>query len=179
MNEIIKKNGINYGVILGILGIVSHTIVYLMGGITKENAITGGVIQIVFWLAYLILRLYQCVSTKKQLGFVTLKDLFTTLTITVTIGIVISQIYAFLLNNYIDPAYGSSMNEFINSQQVEAMKVMKGFMEVSKKDIKEVANVDNFSAMVFLKGTFFSILVSSVMNIILAAIFKSKPQENY
>jgi hypothetical protein len=33
MNEIIKKNGINFGITLGVLGIASQMIVYAMGGI--------------------------------------------------------------------------------------------------------------------------------------------------
>ena len=71
MNEIIKKNGIKFGVILGIIGIVSQLTVYLLGGITKENAITGSVIQFVFWLAYLITRIVQSTTTKKELnGFI-------------------------------------------------------------------------------------------------------------
>ena len=65
MNEAIKKNGIKFGIILGLIGILSQVTVYLLGGITKENAITGSVIQIVFWLAYLITRIVQSLNTKK------------------------------------------------------------------------------------------------------------------
>ena len=75
MNEIIKKNGINFGVILGVIGIVSQMTVYAIGGISKENAILNSVIQFVFWAAYLIVRIIQCNKTKKEFnGFISLKE---------------------------------------------------------------------------------------------------------
>ena len=60
MNELLKSNGIKYGIILGGIGILMHLIIYLIGGLTAENAITGGVIQFVFWLGYLGVRIFQC-----------------------------------------------------------------------------------------------------------------------
>ena len=175
MNEAIKKNGIKFGVILGVIGILSQLTVYLLGGITKENAITGSVIQFVFWLAYLITRIVQCIRTKKELnGVASFKELFTTLTITISIGILISQIFTFLLNNYIDVEYGKLMNAFINDQQVVAANAMKSFTEVSTEDLKELAKTDNFSIIKILQGTAMAFLISSIMNLILAAIFKSK-----
>ena len=175
MNEIIKKNGINFGIILGIVGILSQLTVYLLGGITKENAITGSIIQVVFWLAYLVIRIVQCNSTKKEMnGLITFKDVFTTLTITITIGILISQMFTFLLNNYIDVEYGKAMNTFMNEQQIVAQNAMKSFTKVSNEDLQELAKTNNFSLIKILQGTAMAFLISSIMNLILAAIFKSK-----
>ena len=100
--------------------------------------------------------------------------MFTTLTISITIGIFISQLFTYSLNNFIDTDYGTEMNEFMNKQQVIAMKAMKNFTEVSSQDIKEVANTDNFSIIKTGQAFVMSILISSIMNLILAAIFKSK-----
>lgn len=175
MNETIKKNGIKFGIILGLIGILSQVTVYLLGGITKENAITGSGIQIVFWLAYLITRIVQSLNTKKELnGFISFKDLFTTLTITITIGILISQIFTFLLNNFIDAEYGKLMNDFINDQQIVAANAMKSFTEISTEDLKEIAKTNNFSIIKILQGSAMAFLISSIMNLILSAIFKSK-----
>ncbi|MFY7988490.1 MAG: DUF4199 domain-containing protein [Flavobacterium sp.] len=173
MNEIIKKNGINFGIILGVLGITSQMIVYAMGGISKENAILNSVLQFVFWLAFLITRIVQCNKTKKEFnGFISLKDLFTTLTITVTIGILISQFFTYALNNFIDAEYGNTMNEFMNEQQIVAQNAMKSFMKVSSEDLKKIAETNNFSILNILQGTLIAFLLSSLMNLILAAIFK-------
>jgi len=175
MNEVLKSNGVKYGIILGGAGILMHLIIYLLGGITEENAITGGVIQFVFWLGYLGVRIFQCINTKKDFNnSITFKELFTTLTISITIGIFISQLFTYSLNNFIDAEYGAEMNEFMNKQQVIAMKAMKDFTEVSSQDIKEVAKTDNFSIIKTGQAFVMSILISSIMNLILAAIFKSK-----
>jgi hypothetical protein len=177
MNEIIKKNGIKFGVILGIIGIASQLTVYALGGISKENAILNSVIQFVFWAAFLITRIVQCNQTKKEFnGFISLKDLFTTLTITIIIGISISQFFTFVFNNFIDTEYGTAMNEFMNEQQVIAKNAMKSIMKVSSEDLKKIAETDNFSILNILQGTLIAFLISSLMNLILAAIFKkNKP----
>jgi hypothetical protein len=180
MNEIIKKNGIKFGVILGLLGITSQVIIYLMGGISQENAILNSVIQIVFWLSFLLVRIFQCIQTKREFNnFIAFKDLFTTLTITILIGILISQLFTFLLNNYIDANYGTAMNDFMNEQQIIAQNAMKSFTNVSSEDLKEIANKNNFSLINILQGSLIAFLLSSVMNLILAAIFKSKPKEQF
>ena len=125
MNEVLKSNGIKYGIILGGIGILMHLIIYLIGGLTAENAITGGVIQFVFWLGYLGVRIFQCINSKKELNnSITFKELFTTLTISITIGIFISQLFTYSLNNFIDTEYGTEMNDFMNKQQVIAMIAM-------------------------------------------------------
>ena len=173
MNEIIKKNGINFGVILGVIGIVSQMTVYAIGGISKENAILNSVIQFVFWAAYLIVRIIQCNKTKKEFnGFISLKELFTTLTVTIIIGILISQSFTYLFNNFIDAEYGNNLNEFMNEQQIVAQNAMKSFTKVTSEDLKKIAETNNFSILNILQGSLIAFLLSSVMNLILAAIFK-------
>ena len=173
MNDIIKKNGINFGITLGVLGIASQMIVYAMGGISKENAILNSILQFVFWLAFLAIRIVQCNKTKKEFnGFISLKELFTTLTVTVIIGILISQSFTFLFNNFIDVEYGNAMNEFMNEQQIVAQNAMKSFTKVTSEDLKKIAETNNFSILNILQGSLIAFLLSSVMNLILAAIFK-------
>lgn len=175
MNEILKSNGVKYGIILGGIGILMHLTIYLLSGLTKENAITGSIIQLVFWLGYLGVRIFQCINTKKEFNnTITFKELFTTLTIAITIGIFISQLFTYSLNNFIDADYGATMNEFMNKQQIIAMKAAKDYVEVSNQDIKDMANTDNFSIIKTGQAFVMSILISSIMNLILAAIFKSK-----
>lgn len=180
MNEIIKKNGIKFGIIFGLLGITSQVVIYLMGGISQENAIFNSIIQIVFWLGYLLIRIFQCIQTKKEFNnYIAFKDLFTTLTITVLIGILVSQFFTFLLNNYIDIEYGAAMNDFMNEQQIIAQNAMKSFTNVTSERLKEIANKNNFSLINILQGTLIAFLLSSVMNLILATIFKSKPKAQF
>ena len=180
MNEILKKNGIFYGYIIGLFGILSLIVVYIMGGVSKENIITSGVISIIFWISFVVIRVIQCNKTKKEMNnIISFKEIFTTLTISVTVGIIISQVFAFVFLNFIDVEYGNTMNEFLNKQQLESAKAMKGIFDYSKEELKEMKNANNFSIVKILQGTAFSIVISSIMNLILAAIFKSKQEDTY
>jgi hypothetical protein len=64
-------------------------------------------------------------------------------------------------------------------QQIIAQNAMKSFTNVSSEDLKEIANKNNFSLINILQGSLIAFLLSSVMNLILAAIFKSKPKEQF
>jgi hypothetical protein len=112
-------------------------------------------------------------KTKKEFnGFISLKELFTTLTLTIIIGILISQSFTYLFNNFIDAEYGNNLNEFMNEQQIVAQNAMKSFTKVTSEDLKKIAETNNFSILNILQGSLIAFLLSSVMNLILAAIFK-------
>ena len=49
---------------------------------------------------------------------------------------------------------------------------MKNFTKVTSEDLKKIAETNNFSILNILQGTLIAFLLSSVMNLILAAIFK-------
>lgn len=167
MNEIIKKNGIKFGILLGIAGILSQLIIYLSGG----TELIASVIGVVFWIIYLLIRILQLINTKKELnGIISFKEAFTTLFICIINGILISQLFTYLLMNHIDVEYGNNLNEFMITKQIEISKAMGA----KSSDLKELAKTNNFSPLTILQGTAIAILISSVMNLILAAIFKSK-----
>ena len=90
----------------------------------------------------------------------------------VIIGILISQSFTYLFNNFIDVEYGNTLNEFMNEQQIVAQNAMKNFTKVTSEDLKKIAETNNFSILNILQGTLIAFLLSSVMNLILAAIFK-------
>jgi hypothetical protein len=60
----------------------------------------------------------------------------------------------------------------MNEQQIVAQNAMKNFTNVTSEDLKKVAETNNFSILNILQGTLIAFLLSSVMNLILAAIFK-------
>jgi hypothetical protein len=55
---------------------------------------------------------------------------------------------------------------------------MKSFTRVTSQDIEEIKKTDNFSLKNITQGSMATFLISSVMNLILAAIFKSKTPEH-
>ena len=168
INEVIKKNGITYGLIIGIVACLSQTLTYVGGAAIYKSTVYGILIGLIFWG----IRIYQAITTKKQLGnTISLKDSFTTLLISTSIGILISITFSFVLYNFIAPEFKPEMNTFMNSKQLELLKAMGK----SSSELNELLKNDNFSIINLLKGGLFSIVVSSIFNLIVSAIIKSKP----
>jgi hypothetical protein len=172
MNEIIKKNGIKFGIIIGLLAIVFEVIKYLGGLAIYKIPVVGLVIGLVYW----IIRIYQSSVIKKEFNnIISLKEVFTALLISTTLGILISILFNFVFYNFIVAEFKPELNDFMNSSMVELFKIMG--RETNK--IKELAENDNFSIINLGKSGVFSILFSSFFNLILAAIFKNKSKDQF
>ncbi len=172
MNEILKKNGITFGIIIGIIGIIKELLNYGLGSSFYKSPIAGIAFGLIFWLV----RIYQGYDTKKQMkNFISFKECFTTLLISTSLGIFISLLFNFVFYNYIVLDFRVEFNDFMNESMLQLYKIMG--KPVS--ELKEIASNDNFSVLNLIKGGMFSIIVSSLFNLIISAIFKSKPKDQY
>jgi len=173
MNEIIKKNGLTFGIILGLAGILSQISTYIIG---KSEA-TASFIGVIFWLIYIVIRIVQINKVKKELnGIISFKEGFTSLFICVLNGILISQLFTYIFMNHIDLEYGMELNKFMNDKAIEASYYVSKLAgeKIKTEDMKIIAETNNFSPLKLLQGSLIAILVSSILNLILAAIFKTK-----
>jgi hypothetical protein len=172
MNEIIKKNGITFGILIGLIAILKELLNYGFGSSFYKSPMAGIAFGLIFWLV----RIYQAYDTKKKMkDIISFKECFTTLLISTSLGIFISLTFNFVFYNFIVMDFSVEFNEFMNESMVQLYKIMgKSFTE-----LKEIASNDNFSILNLIKGGLFSIVVSSFFNLILAAIFKSKPKDQY
>lgn len=172
MNEIVKKNGIKFGVISGVVGILATTLMYLIDLSLFVNLWVGlGVIVI-----YIIIGCVLLSTTKKELnGIMTFKEAFTAYFVSALIGITISTLFNILLFNFIDTEARNIISDlFIKSQLQMMEKFGAPASEINKAAVKLQEN-SQFS----IKGQFFgflqSLVGSIIFGLILAAIFKSKP----
>lgn len=172
MNEIIKKNGIQFGIIIGIVAILFQIIIYVSGEALYKNVYLGFLFTTLYW----VIRIYQANKTKKDLhNTITLKEVFTTLLISTSIGILISVSFNYVFYNFIASDLKPEVNKFMNLKQLDIQKMFnKGNL-----DENQILNFDNFSFGNLFKGAIFSILISSIFNLILAAIFKTKTSNQY
>jgi hypothetical protein len=168
MNEIIKKNGIQYGIIIGFISILLPTVTYISDKPLYKNVYIGLLSFAIYW----VIRIHQAKKTKTELQsqIVTLKEIFTTLLISTTIGIIISTIFNYFFYNFFATDLMHETNEFMNLKQLEIQKVFNkgGF------DKRKIMELNNFSLEILLKNAVTSILISSIFNLILSAIFKTK-----
>ncbi len=169
MNEIIKKNGINFGIITGVISVLITTSIYIV----DLALMTKWWLALVIMLFYLIIGCILLVKSKKELGgFMTFKEGFTTYFISALIGIVTSVIFNIILFNYIDPDAAVTLKEMTLETTANMMKNFGAPTSEIKNAIEKLENYDQFSPIEQLKGSIWSIVGSAIFGLILAAIFK-------
>ncbi|HLP65382.1 DUF4199 domain-containing protein [Flavobacterium sp.] len=172
MNEIVKKNGITFGIITGVISILITTLMYTID-LNLFTSVWVGLCLIAF---YIIIGVVLLSKTKKELGGVfSFKDAFTTYFISAVVGILISVVFNILLFNFIDPSAKDAIKELSIKSTVEMMEKFDAPSASINETIKKLQESDQFSTIEQLKGSVFSMIFSAVFGIILAAIFKSKP----
>jgi hypothetical protein len=171
INEIIKKNGITFGVIIGVVSALITATIYAV----DLNLFTAWWIGVISILTYLILGIVLLVKTKKELkGVFSFKDAFTTYFIATVIGILISALFNIILFNVIDPSAKETVNELIIRYTTNMMQKFGTPASTINEAISKMKENDPYSPVELLKGSLFSIGFSSLFGLILAAIFKSK-----
>ena len=175
MNTIVKKNGINFGIITGVISVLTTTLIYVI----DLKLFTSWWLGILSLLIYLVLGIILMTKTKKELeGQFVFKDAFTTYFICAVVGILISVIFNIILFNFIDPAAKEIIKDLTIKTMVDMMNKFGAPAASINEALKSLKENDQFSIGNLLKGALTSILVSSVFGLILAAIFKTKTISN-
>lgn len=171
MNEIVKKNGIFFGIITSVISILITTLIYIID-MSLFTSIWLGLGLIVF---YIVIGCIMLSKTKKELGgTMTFKQGFTTYFLSAVIAIIISTLFNVLLFNFIDPGARETIKELSLESAVSMMEKFGTPQAEINKAIEKMQNTDQFETFELIKGSVFSILFSSIFALILAAIFKSK-----
>ncbi|RYZ85926.1 MAG: DUF4199 domain-containing protein [Proteobacteria bacterium] len=170
MNEIIKKNGVSYGIGLAVLSILTTTVVYAL------SLYSAWWINISMMLLYVVVFIVLLIKTKKEMnGLITFKEAFTTYFIAMVIMLVVSTLFNIVLYNFVDPGATEVMKEEIIRSTVSFMESMNTPAEAINKTVEDLQKQDNFSIVAQLKGLAIAICVGSIFGLILALIFKSRP----
>jgi len=174
MNEIIKKNGISYGIITGIVSALITTAIYSI----DLNLFTAWWVTLISISSYIIISIVLLSKTKKELkGIFSFKDAFTTYFISAVIGILISVVFNIILFNFIDPSAKESIKEISIKYAVEMMHKFNTPSSAVNEAVKKLQENDQFSIVELIKGSVFSIVFSALFGLLLALIFKSKPTQ--
>jgi uncharacterized membrane protein len=109
MNEIIKKNGVTFGIILGLFSILFTTAIYVI----DLHLFTSWWIGAFAIVVPIIIGFVLVSKTKKQLNAnITFKDAFTVYFIAAVIGSFLSKLYEYVLFNFIDPQAKETIKEY-------------------------------------------------------------------
>lgn len=174
MNKIIKKNGITFGIVTGVISILITSSIYLID-LKLFTAWWLGILSIAIYLG---IGIYLLMKTKKELGGIfPFKEAFTTYFISAVIGIAISVLFNIILFNFIDPEAKETLSDLSIEAAVNMMKKFNTPTSAIKEAVSKMEEQNQFDIVAQLKGSIFSIIFSAIFGLILAAIFKSKKQE--
>ncbi len=175
MNPIIKKNGITYGVILGVFSILLTTIIYVVD-LELFTSMWLGIISIIISLTIGVVLLMK---TKKDMnGIISFKEAFTTYFLAAVIGSTMSILFQILLFNVVDTEAKSVLNDITVAYTVEVMEKWGTPASSIEEAVAAIRETDNYSPVNLLKGLAFGLVFSAILGLILALIFKSKPAYN-
>lgn len=170
MNKIIKKNGITFGILSGVVSVLITTLIYVI----DINLFVSWWIGSLGIILSIVIACVLLSKTKKELkGVFSFKDAFTTYFIMTLIGILISTVFSIILFNFIDPSLKETIKELTIKSVVSVMEKFGGKTKDINEAISKIQKTDQFSIASQLKGIFTSLVVSSIFGLILAAIFKT------
>jgi hypothetical protein len=176
MNEIIKKNGITYGTYAAAVFVGLLVLIYVI----DLSLFTKWYMGVFQFLAIIVLGILVVKKTKTDLNhFINFKDAFSVFFIMILIGLLAYTIVTILIFNVIDPSAKEVVSGLILEYTKDMMEKFNAPASDIKETLKEMKKNDTFSIANQLKGLVFSLLFNSILGLIIAAIFKSKSQENY
>ena len=171
MNEVIKKNGITYGILTGVVSTLITAIIYAV----DLHLFTSWWVTVVSIASYIIIGVVLLTKTKKELnGVFSFKDAFTTYFISAVIGILISVAFNIILFNFIDPSAKEAVKEISIKYAVEMMEKFGTPSSVINEAVTKLQENDQFSIGELLKSAVFSTAFSALFGLLMALIFKSK-----
>lgn len=174
MNEIIKKNGITFGIIIGLFSILVTTSIYSI----DLNLFISPTIGITSMLVHLIIGIVLITKTKKQMNsIISFKEVFSTYFLAGIIGSFTSTLYNILLFNFIDPEAKTKIKELTIKYTMNMMEKFGSTKEILNETLKKLNETDNFSTGNLISGMFMAFIFIAILGLILAAIFKSKPSQ--
>lgn len=174
MNEIIKKNGITFGVLLGIFSILVTAVIYSIDITLFMKPWVGLLSMAVFIIVGCVL----VTKTKKQLNNnITFKEAFTVYFIAAIIASTMSVLFNIILFNYIDPSLKATLQEMTIKYTVDIMQKLGTKASDINKIISDMQKTDNYSAGKQLLGLLFSFVFHAIFAAILALIFKTKSSQ--
>jgi hypothetical protein len=172
INEIIKRNGITYGIIMGVaLSLITATIY----AINIEFFIAWWTTIITFSV-FVIVPIILLSQTKKELkGIFPFKEAFTTYFIAAVIGVLISVAFKIVLFNFIDPAVKDTLLDLTIKYLISTSEQYGVPASSLNETVSKLRDTDPYSVVEQLKGSVFTIFFCAIFGLLFAAFFKSKP----
>lgn len=171
INEVIKRNGITYGIIIGLSLSLITTIMYV---VDLELFIAWWTTLLSFSI-FIIASTLLLIKTKAELkSKFSFKDAFTTYFLCSLIGLLISVAFKIILLNFIDP----SIKDLLLELTINYLKNTSEKFGVPASSLNEMIQnlkkTDPFSVGEQIKGAIVNLFFCGILGLVMAAFFKSK-----
>jgi hypothetical protein len=176
MDAILKKNAVNFGVIMGLLGILITVLMYVVDLKLFVNMWIG-LGMLAMWIIIGCLLLSK-VKREKQ-GLLSFKEGFTAYFVSALIGVLISTAFNIFLFNFFDTAARDAVTEHLLDMQVGMLQKFNASQEQINEAIVKIKESSQFSVKGQLFGIAQALVGAIIFGLILAAFFKSKPKEQF
>ena len=173
MNEIIKKNGVTFGLLLGLFSVLITAAIYAI----DLKLFTKPWIGIVSIIISITIGVILVSKTKKQIVNITFKEAFTVYFIAAIIGGLISTLFSYILFNFIDLQAKETLKEITMQYTSEMLEKFGSPASVVNETMQKLSETDNYSLGNLFFAYTISLVFSALFGLILAAIFKSKSSQ--
>ena len=162
---------LNYGLILGIIGLLPSLIKYATGGNYLENDPISTILSLVITIVFIVL------ATKKYKesngGFMSWGQGVKVGMGVIFISMIITILYLFVFTNYIEPDFKNQVIEASQQKWIDA-GMSEEQMEMSKEMTDKYFNLSMFGGIAVM-SLFFGFVVSAITS----AIMKKSQEDNY
>ncbi|AWH85340.1 hypothetical protein HYN59_09525 [Flavobacterium album] len=174
MTNAVKKTGVNFGLIVGLVSIFSTTILYAI----DVKLFVSWWVGIVLFFISLAIGIVAVAKAKSKLnGFITFKEAFTVYFITMAIGAAIGSIYMFILFNFIDTDAKAIVTDAVVEKTASMMQGMGVKSEDIRKTIEDIKASDSFGLVSQIKSYFGGLVMYTIIGLIVAvSMKKNKPE---
>jgi hypothetical protein len=170
VNEIIKRNGITYGAITGVILCLITASIYA----TNLELFIAWWTTLLSFSVIIIVPIVALFKTKKELnGIFPYKEAFTTYFISAAIGILISIAFKIILFNFIDPSVKDTLLNMTIKYLISTSEKFGVAKSALNETISKLKETDPFSIIEQLKGAVFNLFFCSILGLLMAAFFKS------
>lgn len=170
MENSIKKNGLTFGVILGVFLVLITTTMYVV----DLSLFTNWWIGILNFIIIVGIAIYCSIASKKAVnGIMNYKEAFLSFILPIIVGVGIYVLFNILLFNLIDPSAKDVLTENIIATTKEMMSKFNVPAAEVNKAIAEIESKDNFSPLAQFQSYFFYIAFYAVLGLLIALIFKT------
>ena len=176
MNELVKKHGLKYGSIFGIIAVVYTIGVYAI----DESIFAKWWINLAFTTLGIVLFIIASAKVKKdQGGYISFRDAFSAFMLAVIVYLAIATAGNILLFHVIDTGLGDRVQEIIMENTIGFMERIGADDAAIEEAIEKQEAEDMFAIGQQIKGALYFIIFLAVIGAISSAIIKKQKEDHH